>query len=305
MYPWFNQAFDQLCRRIEQGKLHHALLLQGIAGIGKAEFAMDLAAYLLCANKQATTPCGTCQACNLFRAGSHPDLHVIESEKQIGVDLIRSVIGKLGGMAQLSGAKVLLMFDAHTMTESSANALLKTLEEPTGNTFLILVTSKPERLLPTILSRCEKLLLPSPDAQQCKRWLASQGFNEFAAELLEIYAGAPLTLVQELQQDGLEYQQFKQGIVALLNQQGNPLELATAWQSSAEKALKWLQHWLSARIKLDVANQDELWTIVQSCNLASGQMINPGINKSLQLAGVLSQIQHYAVTKKNRNIECL
>jgi DNA polymerase III subunit delta' len=298
MYPWFNQAFEQLCRRIKQGKLHHALLLQGIAGIGKAEFAMDLASYLLCANKQTTTPCGTCQACNLFKAGSHPDLHIIESEKQIGVDLIRAAIQTLSGMAQLSGAKVLLMFDAHTMTESSANALLKTLEEPTANTYLILVSSKPERLLPTILSRCEKLLLPSADVQQCRLWLQSQGFTEFAPELLEIYAGAPLILVQELQQEGMEYQQFKQGIVSLLDRHGNPLELATAWQSSAEKALKWLQHWLLARIKLDVPQQDELWEIVQSCNLASVQMINPGINKTLQLSGVLAQIQQYAVKKK-------
>lgn len=291
MYPWFSQQFAQLSERIASNKLHHALLLQGIAGIGKAQFALELAKYLLCSDKQQQHPCGVCQACNLYKAGSHPDLHIVESEKQIGVDLIRAAIQKLSGTAQLSGAKVLVMFDAHSMTESSSNALLKTLEEPTYNTFLLLVSSKPERLLPTILSRCERLLLPSPGKEACRQWLSEQGITDVDPQLLEIYAASPLILLEELQQQGLDYEQFSQDLQALLTQRAGVIDVAAQWQTEAEKAVKWLQHWLTIRMKHGSEYQDVLWALHQSCIKANQQMLNPGINKSLQLSLLLTQVQ--------------
>ncbi|MFT5674806.1 MAG: DNA polymerase-3 subunit delta' [Paraglaciecola sp.] len=296
MYPWLVQPYQQLCQRQKQGKLHHALLLQGHEGIGKNEFAQYLSRYLLCSNKQSDKACGECQGCRLNAAGSHPDLHIIESEKQIGVDQIRDAIKKLFGTSQMSGAKVLVIYAAHTMTESSANALLKTLEEPTPNTFLLLTTCKPERLLPTILSRCEKLLLAGPDMPTYTRWLEGLGHGKVDKDFLRLYANSPLTLLDELkEQQTFTYQQFLLGIEGISSNQNNPAELALNWQEHAEKVVKWLQYWLIEQLKLFPSQADTLWPLHSACVLATEQLRNPGINKSLLLANLL---QHLVSEKK-------
>jgi len=291
MYPWLEHKQQQLFRRIIQGKLHHALLLQGQDGIGKAEFAQELARFLLCANKQDSGACGQCQACKLNKAGTHPDFHEIESEKQIGVDQIREAIKKLLGRSQLSGAKVLVIYAAHTMTESSANALLKTLEEPTDNTFLLLITSKPERLLPTILSRCERLLLPESDSATTSEWLKSQGYTELDQDLIRLYGTAPLSLLSELQAEkSFSYQQFLRGIEGLGNQQSSVAELSSSWQEHTERVIKWLQYWLADQIKQSPAKVDQLWVLHSACARAAEAVSNPGINKSLLLANLLQAL---------------
>jgi DNA polymerase-3 subunit delta' len=291
MYPWLEHKKQQLYRRAVQGKLHHALLLQGQDGIGKTEFAQDLARFLLCAAKQQTEACGQCQACKLNRAGTHPDFHQIESEKQIGVDQIREVIKKLLGRSQLSGAKVLVIYAAHTMTESSANALLKTLEEPTDNTFLLLTTSKPERLLPTILSRCERLLLPASDIATTSEWLKSQGYIELDKDLVRLYGASPLTLLNELQAEkGFSYQQFLAGIEGLGNNKTSVAELSSSWQEHTERVIKWLQYWLADHIKQSPAKVEQLWALHGACARATEALRNPGINKSLLLANLLQAL---------------
>jgi DNA polymerase-3 subunit delta' len=291
MYPWLADKKQQLCQRIRQGKLHHALLLQGQEGIGKTEFAEDLAKFLLCADKQQNSACGQCQACKLNRAGTHPDFHQIESEKQIGVDQIREAIKTLLGRSQLSGAKVLVIYDAHTMTESSANALLKTLEEPTDNTFLLLITSKTERLLPTILSRCERVLLPASDIATTSEWLASQGYNELDKDLLRLYGAAPLTLLSELQAEhSFSYQQFLTGIEDLGNKKISVAALSLSWQEHTERVIRWLQYYLADQIKQNPAKIEQLWSVHNACTKATQALRNPGLNKSLLLASLLQAL---------------
>ncbi|MFT5313839.1 MAG: DNA polymerase-3 subunit delta' [Paraglaciecola sp.] len=291
MYPWLAHKKQQLCRRIIQGKLHHALLFQGQDGIGKTEFAQDLARFLLCANKQETAACGECQACKLNRAGTHPDFHQIESEKQIGVDQIREAIKKLLGSSQLCGAKVLVIYAAHTMTESSANALLKTLEEPTDNTFLLLITSKPERLLPTILSRCERLLLPGSDMATTSEWLKSQGYTQLDQDLIRLYGASPLNLLKELQAEkSFSYQQFLAGIEGLGNQQCSVAELSSSWQEHTERVIKWLQYWLADQIRQSPAKVEQLWVLHGACARATEALRHPGLNKSLLLANLLQAL---------------
>jgi DNA polymerase-3 subunit delta' len=297
MYPWLIQPFQQLCQRQRQGKLHHALLIQGNEGIGKNEFSQYLSKYLLCSKPQLNQACGECQGCRLNTAGSHPDLHIVESEKQIGVDQIRDAIKKLVGTSQMSGAKVLVIYAAHTMTEASANALLKTLEEPTANTFLLLTTCKPERLLPTILSRCEKLLLRGPDMSTYVSWLEGLGHRNIEQEFLRLYTNSPLILLDELQeQQSFTYQQFLSGIKGISSKQNNPVELSLTWHEHAEKVVKWLQYWLAEQFKQVPPHADNLWSLHTACVLATEQLRNPSINKSLLLANLL---QHLVSERKH------
>jgi DNA polymerase-3 subunit delta' len=289
MLPWLVPLFNKLSLRIAAGKLHHGLLIQGPVGIGKVIFTQQLAHLLLCQSPQAEQLCGRCQACKLLQAGSHPDLHVIESEKQIGVDQVREAIKKLLGSAHLSGAKVLIIYQAHTMTESSANSLLKTLEEPTGNTFLLLTTDKPDRLLPTIRSRCENMRLPLADVQTSLNWVKQQYQGDIDNELLRIFGPRPLALLDELQnQQDISYQTFCQGLQALLDKQISALQLATQWQENAEKTIKWLQYWLQTQP--NIMTEERLFEVAKQGIKAVRLVANPGVNKILLLTELLHSI---------------
>ena len=99
MYPWFNDVFHSFTSRYLANKLHHALLLSGASGIGKYRLAQELGNALLCKTPTQQGACETCSSCLLRIAGNHPDLYILESEKQLGVDKIREGIAKLSGTA--------------------------------------------------------------------------------------------------------------------------------------------------------------------------------------------------------------
>ncbi|WP_160178152.1 DNA polymerase III subunit delta' [Paraglaciecola mesophila] len=301
MYSWLQASLQQLSQRAMKQSLHHALLLKGAKGIGKTEFAEQLGQFLLCVNKGVSAhtvaakrhlaPCGHCQSCLLIAAGNHPDLYEIRSEKQIGVDAIREAIKKLSGSAQLSGAKILIIHDAHTMTESSANALLKTLEEPTNNTFLLLLSHQSERLLPTILSRCEKVALPSPTRQGCIDWLSAQGYSNVDDVMLRLYGTSPLELKEHLKSPPkVGYNEVVENIGYLSLGTLNAAVLATKWQDDAITIVQWLQVWLVEQLKTGPHNIDALWEMQKGCISANEQLRNPGVNKSLVLVNVLQSI---------------
>jgi len=289
VFPWLNASFIQLSNRIAAAKLHHALLIQGPAGLGKSSFALQLAQLLLCKQRQGHKVCGQCQSCLLNAASTHPDLHVVESDKQIGVDQIREAIKKLVSSAHMSGAKVLIIYHAHTMTESSANALLKTLEEPTANTFLLLTTDKPERILPTIKSRCEKLALPLPNLDSTLAWVKTQYNADIDINFAKLFSARPLALLAELQEEqSFTYEIFSTGLDALLQKQTSAMQLATAWQDNADKVLKWTQYW--ARQQCSDQSSETVWRLNQQATKVTKQLRNPGVNKTLVLTELLDKL---------------
>lgn len=287
--PWLNSRFTQLANRAFANNLHHGLLLKGPSGIGKTQFAMALSQVLLCKN-QSVQACGECQSCKLFAAQSHPDLHIIKSEKQIGVDLIREAIQKMLNTSLLSGNKVLVIEKADTLTESASNALLKTLEEPTANTFLLLISDKPERLLATILSRCEKIGMNPPSLDECKLWLKEQGQEGVSDSLISAYANSPYLILDVLQNpDEVSFDEFSVAIEQLKNGQVVPVELAVKWQKKAEKIIQWLQHYLHNEL-IKHYKDSKFWQFERECKSAAQAITNPGVNKVIILANLLSHI---------------
>ncbi|MCC4264727.1 DNA polymerase III subunit delta' [Oceanimonas baumannii] len=197
MYPWLTPVWQRLLRGVRAQHLGHGLLIKGMAGLGKRELAGQLANALLCQHA-SNAPCGMCHACELTAAGSHSDLHIVGREgRSIGIDAIRELSRIMSESARLGHGKVAIIERAELMTEAAANALLKTLEEPAGEATLILVSSQPERLLPTLISRCQQWLVPLPDTRTVLTWLKEQGAQASAAAL-SVNQGSPLQTLEYL-----------------------------------------------------------------------------------------------------------
>ncbi len=143
---------------VEKDRLPHALLFVGPKDAGQAEIAFWLTQVIFCGNKKGVEPCGECLHCRKVDKKIHPDLHFIEPEEDsrfIKIEAARQLIGKTYFKPFEANAKVFVIHDAETMNETAQNALLKTLEEPPGKTFFILITSNPGGLLLTIRSRAQ------------------------------------------------------------------------------------------------------------------------------------------------------
>jgi len=277
-FPWFEQPLLKMVERHQSKTLHHGILLSGKKGVGKKESLVELAKMLLC---ESHSGCGQCQSCRLFSAGSHPDFIFPEYENTIGVDLVRECIGKLHQTAHLGGAMVLLLSNIEKMTVASSNALLKTLEEPTLNTYLLLTTNSSNGLLPTILSRCEKHRVAINNEISIKPWLADQGI-EVENELIQLYWDRPLFLKEVKSDSSLSDTLFwLQDLHKRHSLSGLPEQLLTEHQL----ILDWMSHRL--RTVMHYESSDQLKTRLYDCYqqiLAAERGLNqPGVNKSMLL----------------------
>ncbi|MDM7860735.1 DNA polymerase III subunit delta' [Alteromonas sp. ASW11-36] len=297
--PWFDSNLTTLAQRAIARRLHHALLFSGPRDIGKQHFARDLAQMLLC--KDVTThnrACGQCQACNLFIAGSHPDFIWLTTEKtQISVDAIREAIQQLNTTAQLTHNKVLVIPDAHLLSESAANALLKTLEEPTPSTFIILLTPFVSRLLPTILSRCEKHTLHTPDATQSLPWITqqlhAQGHNvDVEPSTLAAYGNAPFAVINSVvNADALSFDEFSQTLQAVLARRLSPLDAAEKYQKDYLQVINWVQRDVNSKTK-DGHQQllERQWQAANRLDELALSARHAGVNKVLLLTEIFDTV---------------
>ncbi len=203
--PWLTPNIQSLLSQALDAKLHHAVLLQGPHGIGKAQALDVMAMALLC---DVGNGCGECKSCKLYLAQSHPDkLALTTDTNTLSVDNIRELIRFLQTKAQAStridAKKVVVIPDAHRMTEAASNALLKALEEPQNNSFILLSVSK-ETLPATILSRVMKVACFGPEQEEAKAWLSNtmgkeDALNQLAADFNYLYK-QPYLLKSALEQ---------------------------------------------------------------------------------------------------------
>jgi DNA polymerase-3 subunit delta' len=183
-------------------QLPHALLLSGPPGVGKSRFAHALVSQLLCEAPQAARPCGTCAACGWVAAGTHPDLRVLslaltdegKPSSEIRIDQVRALADFLVVGSHRGGRRIVVIDPADAMNTVTANALLKTLEEPGDGLLFLLVTGRADALLPTIRSRCQTVSLPGPGLEAACAWIqgAAGCTPEEARTWLAMAGGAPL-----------------------------------------------------------------------------------------------------------------
>ncbi|HGY0991888.1 TPA: DNA polymerase III subunit delta' [Aeromonas salmonicida subsp. pectinolytica] len=250
MYPWLIPDWHALSQTAQAGRLGHAWLLLGDPGLGKEQLAERLARLHLCQQPDRGEPCGQCHSCQLFDKGHHPDLGTVTIDsKTIGVEAIREICARLQNSAQLGRGKVVIISDAERMTESAANALLKTLEEPAGDSLLLLIASQVSRLLPTILSRCHKHVCQLPTEGETVRWLAEQGHQATLAQV-RICQGAPLRVLRyiEEQQDG-KRRELLESFVSLSLTPTRATHVCSQLADETQVRLHWLQLFLCDALK--------------------------------------------------------
>jgi DNA polymerase III subunit delta' len=215
--PWLEQPLSEALRT----RRAHALLVHGPQGVGQFELALALAQAWLCDAPDAPVPktrgCGVCAACRLVQARSHPDLLVVLPEalrealgwasdspgddvaagskakpsKEIKVDAVRAIVAFAQTSSARGRGKVVVLHPAERMNAVAANTLLKTLEEPAGDSRFVLSSAAPDALLPTIRSRCQALALAVPPADVALAWLTEQGVAR-PEVLLAATGGQPL-----------------------------------------------------------------------------------------------------------------
>ncbi|MBI3903978.1 MAG: DNA polymerase III subunit delta' [Nitrosomonadales bacterium] len=325
LYPWQHELWQRWAGL--RKRLPHAILLKGAQGIGKLDFAMNLAQSLLCEQPHVDgMACGACSSCHWFEQETHPDFRLLQPDalsgteddderdgskkkkpsRQISVEQVRSLFDFANLSAYRGGHRVVLIHPAEAMNTNAANALLKTLEEPSGKMLIILVSHKPQQLLPTILSRCLSLVVTMPSVEESTAWLQQQGMQNPGVMLAQ--AGfAPLAaahLAEEVTAAD-EYGRFLQEI-----RQPTKLDaLALAEQLQKAEPIKvvhWLQQWcydlgsakLAGKIRYNAELTDTIKNI--SCKIdimdlqryqrelliAKREALHP-LNPKLQLESIL------------------
>lgn len=261
--PWQQSLWVDLLGRAETSTLPHALLFNGAVGYGKAVFAEALIHSLLCQSPlDDGRACGHCQSCGLLAAGTHPDLLLIEPEepgKAIPVARIRSVSEFLALKSQYGGRQIVLIKPAEAMNRFSANSLLKTLEEPTDDALLILLSSQPSLLLPTIRSRCQQVVFQRPAAEMSETWLATQlkalggkAPSIDLKDLLMLSNGAPLAALAMCESGGLNTRrELMEQWAKIRMEKADPLSCAKQWSElGLLQATQWLASWTMDLIRL-------------------------------------------------------
>lgn len=286
MYSWQNQLWQQIMQRKQM--LPHAMLFRGRRGLGKQAFAMDLSQTLLCSQPtHEQQACGICPSCIWFKEGNHPDFRFISPEDddinndesvkkksvkktQISVQQIRQLFGYLSlSNHQADSLRIIVISPAETLNLASANALLKMLEEPPQNTLFLLVTGQPQRLLPTIISRCQAIDMPMPNQQQALDWLRETGISN-PESALDYAGGSPLiALENDINEPLIKQLALGAKLDPFINA---PLFLALGMERAIEVLQKWVFDLLSFRLTntfhYHTAYANAFQNLVKSVNLS-------------------------------------
>ena len=303
IYPWQQDAWRALQQM--RGRLPHAILFHGPEGIGKTLFAEYFAQSLLCERPGVDGyACGACPSCGWFAQYSHPDFRRVRPEtleedaaesgeegkdgevgdgkkktskapsKDIKIDQVRALADFMNVSTHRQGLRIVALYPAEALNTASANAILKTLEEPPPNTVFLLVSNSLDRLLPTILSRCRKFAVAMPSRDEALQWLTAQGVADADVWLAE-QGGAPLSAQQAAQTD---LREMLDDFLRQLAQPGTETALKAAerlQKTPVPDLIAWLQRWLydifsfklSGRIRYYPRYQKELSALAVNVDL--------------------------------------
>ena len=250
---WLTGQMERLRGAWAAGRLPHALLVHEAPGAGGEWLALWVAQLVLCVG-DTPAPCGQCPACRRVARRQHPDLAVVElveKARQIRIEQVRELSADLSLTAHQGGYKAGILSPADSMNRFAANALLKTLEEPSPRTLLVLVATQPSRLPATILSRCQRVRVPAPTREQAVAWLReTRGEADWDAVLAVLGEAAMLAANAASRVVIEEGAETRRDLAQAGAGAGDPVATAERW-ARAEPALRLacFENWLTERIR--------------------------------------------------------
>lgn len=301
--PWQEGPWARLMQAMDGGRLGHAMLLAGSPGTGRNKFALALARRLLCQRPEPEGNCGSCKACELTRRGGHSDLRLLSPEaagKAIGIDAVRDLLRFAGTTSALGARKVILLSPLEAMTTSAFNAFLKGLEEPTADTYYILVYALGHRIPATIRSRCQQIDLAAPARDAAMQWLqnalaesdeaggTADASATVAASLLDLAGGCPLdALALSNHEDREALEQLRTAVAELRRGSGSAAALEAAARVPPLSLLELLARDLQTAVRDSVSAGDrnaarpKLEGLEQLADLRAAQLSGSNPNADL------------------------
>jgi DNA polymerase-3 subunit delta' len=245
---WLAADWHKLKQLVASDRLPHAMLWIAPEGIGVDNLADSFLALLMCHQPTREGHCGVCTSCQLFSAGSHPDYHHITIEpkkRDISIEQIRTLIEQLNERPHQNGRRVVFLEPAHAMNRSTANAFLKTLEEPGDDTLLLLLSSRLDAISATIRSRCQIRHLHGPDEDRTIDYIMEHHPDQpaIARQAARLSQNQPLLALSLINNGALEARQnFFAYLASMLNNQMDPLAYAVKHKTAEEviQVVDWL-----------------------------------------------------------------
>jgi DNA polymerase III subunit delta' len=287
-YPWQEKQKQRLLEMQQQDRFPHALLLCGPEGIGLNQFARAFAMQMLCLSNEidTTNACGTCQSCQLFTAGSHPDLSIIEPEeegKQLKIAQIRELIEYVTLKSFSGKLKIAIIEPADAMNRATANALLKTLEEPPSQSMLFLLSHRPSNLPITIRSRCQRIDFEPVFDESALNWLNAQSVDSTLSSelLLRLSGGGPLKALSMVEDEQIQHRHtLVKDLKSLTKKKGDPVQIASSWQALGSEnifitLMRIIQDMIRLKLQQEQANlvnldlKEDLQDLVNSLDLVA------------------------------------
>jgi len=274
LYPWLQPCWEQLLRYQEQDRLPSAIMLVGEEGLGLTALATLFAHRTICLNAQGNdVACGQCESCLLFKAGNYPDFYAVQPEEgkaSIGINIIRDLSESLALSSQYKKPRIVIINPATAMLHQASNSLLKTLEEPSENTCLILIADKVSKISATIRSRCQLITVKGIDLGQAKNWLEREGCEQ-AEQYLNLADHLPILAYELWKKEALTARAaIFSDFMSLINGQLDPIHFAEKCLALKElPALKWMMSWITDAIKY--TNED------------ASKLMNPDLTRDLKV----------------------
>jgi DNA polymerase-3 subunit delta' len=317
--PWLEGARQRLRASLAAQRLPHSLLLLSTPGLGAEQLANWISALVLC-ESLGSRPCGVCASCLLLRSDSHPDSYVVrleEDAQQIKVDQVRGLIESLSLKSYRGGYKVGVIEGAEALNVNGANAFLKTLEEPTANTVLIMIARPSHRLPATVASRCLRLTLTPPPAEVAIAWLEARartspkaGSEAAAAPAhahswdaaLSLAGGAPL-LALELNSPEIAAldEDMRESLKQLATGSVDVTLLADRWmRSNPGLRITWLENWITRRVHASVGGGISRQS-AEPVGLPAA-LLKPKIRALFELLDAARELRRLASTGMNQQL---
>jgi len=327
--PWLDGARRRLRASLAAKRLPHSLLLLSPPGLGAEQLANWISALVLC-ESQDPRPCGTCASCLLLRSDSHPDSYVVrleEDAQQIKVDQVRGLIESLSLKSYRGGYKVGVIEGAEALNVNGANAFLKTLEEPTANTVLIMIARPSHRLPATIASRCLRLTLTPPAAEIARAWLEARARSHPKAgrdpdtgrdasapsasaaaaqswdAALALAGGAPLLALElnsSSEMAALD-EDMRESLKQLASGSVDVTLLADRWmKSNPGLRLTWLENWITRRVRASLGGGTSHES-AEPVRLPAA-LLKPKIRALFELLDAARELRRLASTGMNQQL---